>query len=70
MICHAAWVPISAGIVKGRIATCVSAIKDDLINAGATYVDQEVVVDGNLISSRVPSDLPAFCRAIIAQLTA
>jgi protease I len=70
MICHAAWVPISADIVKGRTATCVSAIKDDLINAGATYVDQEVVVDGNLISSRVPSDLPAFCRAIIAQLTA
>jgi protease I len=70
MICHAAWVPISAGIVKGRTATCVSAIKDDLINAGATYVDQEVVVDGNLISSRVPSDLPAFCRAIIAQLRA
>ena len=52
MICHAAWVPISAGIVKGRRATCVSAIKDDLVNAGATYVDEAVVVDGNLISSR------------------
>jgi len=68
MICHAAWVPISAGILKGRTATCVPAIKDDLVNAGATYVDQEVVVDGNLISSRRPSDLPAFCRAIIANL--
>jgi protease I len=68
MICHAAWVPISAGIVAGRTATCVPAIKDDLINAGATYVDQEVVVDGNLISSRRPADLPAFCRAIVAAL--
>jgi len=68
MICHAAWVPISAGILAGRTATCVPAIKDDVINAGATYVDQEVVVDGNLISSRRPGDLPAFCRAIIAGL--
>jgi protease I len=68
MICHAAWVPISAGILKGRTATCVTAIKDDLINAGATYVDQEVVVDDNLVSSRRPPDLPAFCRAIIAGL--
>ena len=68
MICHAAWVPISAGIVKGKRATCVSAIKDDLINAGATYVDEAVVVDGNLISSRTPADLPAFMPAIIAAL--
>ena len=68
MICHAAWVPISAGILKGRTVTCVPAIKDDVINAGATYVDREVVVDGNLISSRRPADLPAFCRAIIAGL--
>jgi len=68
MICHAAWVPISAGILKGRTVTCVSAIKDDVINAGAQYVDREVVVDGNLISSRRPSDLPAFCRAIIAAM--
>ena len=67
-ICHAAWVPISAGILKGKRATCVSAIKDDVINAGAIYVDAEVVQDGNLITSRVPSDLPAFCRAIIAAL--
>jgi len=68
-ICHAAWVPISAGIIKGKRATCVSAIKDDLINAGATYLDQEVVRDGNLITSRVPRDLPAFCRTIIEALS-
>jgi protease I len=68
-ICHAAWVPISAGIVRGRTMTCVSAVKDDVINAGAHYVDQEVVVDGNLISSRTPPDLPAFCREIIKALS-
>lgn len=68
MICHAGWVPISAGIVKGKRVTSVSAIKDDLINARAEWVDQEVVQDGNLISSRGPDDLPAFCRAIIAAL--
>jgi protease I len=67
-ICHAGWVPISAGIVKGKQVTSVSAIKDDLINAGATWVDREVVQDGNLISSRGPNDLPAFCRAIISAL--
>jgi protease I len=65
MICHAGWVPISAGIVNGRRVTSVSAIKDDLINAGAEWVDAEVVRDGNLISSRGPNDLPAFCREII-----
>lgn len=65
MICHAGWVPISAGIVSGKRVTSTIAIKDDLINAGATWFDQEVVVDGNLISSRSPADLPAFCRAII-----
>jgi protease I len=65
MICHAGWVPISAGIVKGKQVTSVSAIKDDLVNAGARWIDQEVVRDGNLISSRGPDDLPAFCRAII-----
>lgn len=68
MICHAAWVPISAGILRGKRATCVSAIKDDLVNAGATYVDEAVVVDGNLISSRTPADLPFFMPAIIAAL--
>ena len=56
-ICHAAWVPISAGVMKGRRATCFSAIKDDVINAGAKYEDAEVIRDGNLITSRQPSDL-------------
>ena len=67
-ICHAAWVPISAGIMRGRRATCVAAIKDDVINAGAQYEDAEVVRDGNLITSRQPSDLGAFCREIISAL--
>ena len=67
-ICHAGWVPISAGIVRGKKVTSVSAIKDDLVNAGAVWLDQEVVVDGNLVSSRTPADLPAYCRAIISVL--
>jgi protease I len=67
-ICHAGWVPISAGIVKGKRMTSVRAIRDDLVNAGVDWVDQEVVVDGNLISSRGPEDLGAFCRAIIDAL--
>ncbi|MGR3310123.1 MAG: type 1 glutamine amidotransferase domain-containing protein [Candidatus Brocadiales bacterium] len=67
-ICHAAWVPISAGIVKGKKMTCFSAIKDDMVNAGAIYRDASVVIDGNLISSRMPADLPDFCRAIIGTL--
>jgi protease I len=67
-ICHAAWVPISAGILKGLRATCVAAIKDDLVNAGATYLDEPVVVDGKFISSRTPADLPYFLPAIIAAL--
>jgi protease I len=64
-ICHAGWVLVSAQILKGKKATCTSAIKDDIINAGAVYSDEEVVVDGNLITSRKPDDLPAFCREII-----
>ncbi|TKJ28827.1 MAG: protease [Chloroflexi bacterium B3_Chlor] len=67
-ICHGAWVLVSADILRGRTATCFSGIKDDVINAGATYIDQEVVQDGNLITSREPDDLPAFCRTIIAAL--
>ena len=67
-ICHAGWVLVSAGILKGRKATCFSAIKDDLINAGGDYLDKEVVVDANLITSRNPFDLPAFCREIIKYL--
>ena len=67
-ICHGAWVLISAGIMKGKRATCVSAIKDDLINAGATYLDQEVVVDGSLVTSRTPQDLSSYLPAIITAL--
>jgi protease I len=67
-ICHAGWVLISAGVLKGKKATCFSAIKDDIINAGAKFLDQEVVIDDNLITSRTPDDLPAFCRAIISFL--
>lgn len=67
-ICHGPWVLVSAGILKGKKITCVSAIKDDVINAGAQYLDKEVVVDGNIITSRKPDDLGAFCREIIKAL--
>jgi protease I len=67
-ICHAGWVLCSAGILKGRRVTCFSAIKDDVVNAGARWEDAEVVVDGNLVTSRKPDDLPAFCRAAIRVL--
>jgi protease I len=67
-ICHAGWVPISAKIVKGKRATSVRAIKDDMENAGVLWEDRAVVVDGNLISSRTPADLPQFCRALIDAL--
>jgi protease I len=69
-ICHGAWVLCSAGVLNGRKATCFFAIKDDVIHAGAAYLDEEVVVDGNLVTSRKPEDLPAFCRAAIHALTA
>jgi protease I len=68
-ICHAGWMLVSAGVLKGKKATCFSSIKDDLTNAGAVYVDQEAVRDGNLITSRTPDDLPAFCREIIKALS-
>jgi len=68
-ICHGGWVPISAGILRGKRATSFFAIRDDMVNAGAEWEDAEVVVDGNLISSRNPNDLPAFCRAIIFWLS-
>ncbi len=67
-ICHAGWVPISAKILKGKRATSVRAIKDDMENAGVIWEDAPVVVDGNLISSRTPADLPPFCKALIAAL--
>lgn len=69
-ICHAGWVPISAGIVRGKHGTSVGAIKDDLVNAGLIWEDSAVVVDGNLISSRTPADLGAFCGAMIHALRA
>ncbi|ACV68997.1 type 1 glutamine amidotransferase domain-containing protein [Desulfohalobium retbaense] len=69
-ICHAGWVPISAGIMGGMTCTSTPAIRDDLVNAGATWVDQEVVVDKNMVSSRNPQDLPRFCQEIIAFLSA
>ena len=67
-ICHAGWMLVSAGVLKGRKATSFFSIKDDLVAAGADWKDAEVVVDGNLITSRKPDDLPAFCRAIIQAL--
>jgi protease I len=68
-ICHAGWVPISAGIVRGKRGTSVGAIKDDLVNAGMIWEDSPVVVDGNMITSRTPADLGPFCRAIIGALS-
>ena len=68
-ICHAGWMLVSAGILRGRQATSFFSIKDDLVAAGADWKDAEVVVDGNLITSRRPDDLPAFCRAIVGALT-
>ena len=64
-ICHGGWVLISARIISGHQLTSFEAIKDDLKNAGADFVDEEVVVDYNIISSRTPADLPAFMREII-----
>ena len=64
-ICHGPWVLCSAGVLKGRKATSFFAIKDDVVNAGAHWVDAEVVVDNNLVTSRKPEDLPAFCKAAI-----
>jgi protease I len=67
-ICHGGWLLCSTPIYKGKKATCFMAIKDDIKNAGAEYVDAECVVDGNLITSRKPDDLPAFCTAILKAL--
>jgi protease I len=64
-ICHAPWLAISAGIIRGRRATSWMSLKDDMVNAGALYEDSAVVVDGPLITSRCPDDLPEFCLALI-----
>ncbi|MBI5883274.1 MAG: type 1 glutamine amidotransferase [Elusimicrobia bacterium] len=69
-ICHGAWLLSSAGVLKGRRATAFHAIADDVRNAGAQWVDAEVCVDGRLITSRKPEDLPAFCREILKALAA
>lgn len=64
-ICHGGWIPISAGVYKGVRVTGSPGIKDDLVNAGAIYEDESVVVDGHHVSSRKPDDLPDFCRELI-----
>jgi protease I len=68
-ICHAGWMLASAGFLRGKKVTSFYSIKDDMTNAGAEWVDQEVVQDGNIITSRNPHDLPAFCRTIIRALS-
>ena len=68
-ICHGPWVLISAGIISGKRATGLVAVRDDLVNAGAEFVDAPVVQDGNIITSRFPNDLPEFCLAIIKALS-
>lgn len=70
VICHGGWVLASADVVRGRTVTGYRAIRDDLVHAGATWVDQEVCIDGNLVTSRKPEDLPAFCRAILERAQA
>lgn len=67
-VCHGGWMLCSAGVVRGKRATSFFSIKDDMVNAGALWVDEEVVRDGNVITSREPDDLPAFCREIVNAL--
>ena len=67
-ICHAGWVPISAGILRGKRCTSFFSIKDDMTNAGAIWKDAAAVVDSNLVSSRTPDDLPQFMTACISVL--
>ena len=67
-ICHGPWILISAGVVRGKKMTSTPALKDDLVNAGAKWVDDEVTVDGRMVTSRKPDDLPAFMREILKLL--
>ena len=67
-ICHAPWLLIEAGLAKGRRMTSYKSIRTDVANAGATFLDEAVVIDDNIITSRCPDDLPAFCDAIIEAL--
>lgn len=69
-ICHGPWVLVSAGVLKKKKVTSFYAIKDDVINAGAKWVDREVVVHKNLVTSRTPADLPAFMKKVIKKLAA
>jgi protease I len=69
-ICHGPWILISAGIVRGRTLTSTVGIRDDVVNAGATWLDQPTVIDGNIVSARVPKDLPAFGVAMLQVLQA
>ncbi|MCW2716890.1 type 1 glutamine amidotransferase domain-containing protein [Pseudonocardia sp.] len=69
VICHAPWTLIDAGLVEGRTLTSFPSVRTDLRNAGATVVDEEVVVDRGLVSSRDPHDLPAFCAAVVEEFT-
>jgi protease I len=68
-ICHAAWMLASADVIRGKRLTSFYSIKDDMVNAGANWIDEPVIRDGNLITSRIPSDLPFFCREIISALS-
>ncbi len=68
-ICHGGWLLVSAGLLKGKNVTSFFAIKDDLVAAGGIYLDQEVVIDKNLVTSRKPEDLPAFVAAVIRLVT-
>lgn len=67
-ICHGPWTLVEAGVVRGRTLTSYPSIRTDLGNAGANVVDRQVCIDGNLITSRSPGDLPAFCEAITEAL--
>lgn len=67
-ICHGPWLLIEAGLAKGRQLTSYPSLKTDLVNAGADWIDREVVVDGNVITSRNPGDLPVFCEQVVAAL--
>jgi protease I len=69
-VCHGGWIPISAGVYRGVRVTGSLGIKDDLVNAGATWVDESAVTDRHFVSSRQPDDLPDFCRAILSVLHA
>ncbi len=67
-ICHGGWVPISAGIMRGRKATGSTGIKDDIINAGGTWVNEAAFREGNMVWGRVVEDIPDFCRELVAAL--